>query len=1135
MNRFRLPTQVSLTLLPVLFSIGSIAAVQAQITPDNTLGNEASTVTDATVQSLPANLIEGGAIRGANLFHSFTDFNVAELQRVYFANPVGIDHILSRVTGNSPSNLLGTLGVDGNASLFLLNPNGIVFGPAAELDITGSFFASTAEAFEFGEGLSYSATDPVAPPLLAITLTPGLQYGEPQQGLIQSEAQLQTGGLLSLQAETLNLQGSLLTPGHLKLWATDTVEIRDSVAQPFIAAAGEGIDIQANETLDISVLEHPDSGLWSGGDLSLRSGQPVIGDAYFWSGGQFQIEQLDGSPGNLISVRDPVIEAQGDVSFITYIGGSLRILAGGAVTIGELTIFGTDPAFPDEQVSLSRALPDGVSFVEANGSVRPVVDIRAGTTAAQTPLNCLGCGFFINEPIGIQESIATSADINIGKIFISQPDGVVLLTNQFQPDESLASGNIRTNIIATNAQLPFLPFIGNGGDVFIDSRGNIEIFSTGLTPGRIQTVSLTGKTGRIALIAEGEVALLKDSALLSETQGTGQGGRVDILANNLRMTEVAQIVTSTASQEKGGDIYIEVTDSLEIIGDVPASEIPGSANTGILSTIRAGANADGGEITIKAGSLTITQGAIVGTFIRAAEDGLPAGQGNSGDINVIVEGDILLTSLDAPANTGFDTGLAEGTAGSSGDINIEARNLFVQNAKFPAIRTDVLGIGDSGNIEIQLDESFILSGNSTIATDLREGGVGNAGDIIVDAQNIVVDNGAAISSTIAPSRRGFPGGQGTGGDIFLKGRDSITISQGSLQSVAGEDTVGPAGNIIFETPNLVVDSSSAVATITFNESPGGDIQVISDRVTLQQGSSLLSRAEGPGAAGEIDILADDRLTISVGEISASADAAGGGNVEIDAGITFFNQGSLLSTSVFDSTGGGGNITINADALVLIEDSDILANAELGPGGIITINSPAFLATLFESGQTTPVGRNPGSFAQFRGNNRVDISADSAQGSSGTVSFSSLVTDEGLNELPTNLIDPTSLIDQRCDLLASQQRQDDSETSQFTVVGRGGLPVTPRQSLDATHLLDDLGPQEIQPVAENVINDLTDEILTPTQPDVSTETIVEPRGWRRDADGRLYLYASSRLETADSSLVQQCGVPSQANLSSTVSR
>ena len=105
---------------------------KAQIQPDRTLGDESSIINSITELR---SLIEGGATRGSNLFHSFSDFNVGEGSQVYFANPEGIANIFSRVTGSNISEILGTLGVEGTANLFFLNPNGIVFGENAFVDV----------------------------------------------------------------------------------------------------------------------------------------------------------------------------------------------------------------------------------------------------------------------------------------------------------------------------------------------------------------------------------------------------------------------------------------------------------------------------------------------------------------------------------------------------------------------------------------------------------------------------------------------------------------------------------------------------------------------------------------------------------------------------------------------------------------------------------------------------------------------------------------------------------------------------------------------------------------------------------------------------------------------------------------
>ncbi len=167
---------------------GSTNCAQAQIVSDRTQGTEASRLTpNVLVNGAAADRISGGAQRGSNLFHSFSQFNVRDGQRVYFVNPSGIQNILTRVTGGQVSNILGTLGVEGSANLFLLNPNGIVFGPNARLDVRGSFLGTTANSFVFPQGIEFSATNPQAPPLLTINVPIGLQFGS-QPGRITSRA-----------------------------------------------------------------------------------------------------------------------------------------------------------------------------------------------------------------------------------------------------------------------------------------------------------------------------------------------------------------------------------------------------------------------------------------------------------------------------------------------------------------------------------------------------------------------------------------------------------------------------------------------------------------------------------------------------------------------------------------------------------------------------------------------------------------------------------------------------------------------------------------------------------------------------------------------------------------------------------
>ena len=203
----------------------------AQVIPDNTLGNENSVVNprDETSDS-----IDGGAIRGQNLFHSFQEFNVDAGRGVYFSNPDAVTNIFSRVTGNNASNILGTLGVDGAADLFLINPNGIIFGEGASLDVQGSFAATTASGIEFGEQGSFDAINPQIPQLLTINPSAYLfnQIDNQKISGIESQADLEvfSGNKLILLGGNINLDdasiiargggielGGLSKPGRVEI------------------------------------------------------------------------------------------------------------------------------------------------------------------------------------------------------------------------------------------------------------------------------------------------------------------------------------------------------------------------------------------------------------------------------------------------------------------------------------------------------------------------------------------------------------------------------------------------------------------------------------------------------------------------------------------------------------------------------------------------------------------------------------------------------------------------------------------------------------------------------------------------------------------------------------------------------
>lgn len=192
-------------------------ATIAQIVPDRTLGTENSRTVSDTINNLPSDRIEGGATRGPNLFHSFREFNVGEGRGAYFANPNGIANIFTRITGGNPANILGTLGVQGKANLFLINPKGIVFGPNARLDLRGSFIGASADSIVFNNGFEFSSANSNAVPLLAINIPVGLRFRDNPGTIVNaSQAIGPTPTLppLPLEIPVSNKLGLAVDPGQ---------------------------------------------------------------------------------------------------------------------------------------------------------------------------------------------------------------------------------------------------------------------------------------------------------------------------------------------------------------------------------------------------------------------------------------------------------------------------------------------------------------------------------------------------------------------------------------------------------------------------------------------------------------------------------------------------------------------------------------------------------------------------------------------------------------------------------------------------------------------------------------------------------------------------------------------------------
>jgi filamentous hemagglutinin family protein len=1136
------------------FTLSSVA----QIVPDNSLGGENSIVTpNVPLGNGETNRIDGGAIRDNNIFHSFQEFNVNHGQQVHFANPAGIENIIGRVTGLNISEILGTLGVLGNGNLFLLNPNGFIFGPNAQLDIQGSFVASSSESLLLGNGIEFSATNPQPVPLLRVSVNPGLGDWINPTGAIANEGNLHVGNNLTLMGKSLNLEGQLQAGGNLTLKAVDNVQIRDDLNKPFIATSGNQLLIQGNQLVDIFALNDPRSGLFAGGDLILRSQNTIITDAYFSSGGNFRLENLNQNLGNATSPNDPIIRSGGDVSFNSYTGSSLHIFAGGSVNIDTIEITGTDPENGLQEIV---TLSDGVTIVAINGSTQPTLDIRAGTTNIE-PRGIQGAnqGF---SSLPDTNGTGTRADIKINQII--NPGGLVFLSNQDRPNSSL-SGNIQVGLIDLSSD-------ADGGSVVVDSRGRINVDQL------IEVSGFGGNGGDVQLLAQDDIFFPVEAQVFSYGF-EGVSGNITLKSQST--INVSYIESITFGEGIGGDINL--TASKIFLGDTSLTEPPESG-VGLIAAVLLG-NGQGGNVNIEADLLEISG---IEVDVVTADESI----GNSGNLSIDAK-EIYLK------NNSFIFAVAvSANGGNTGDINILTNDLTLSDGS--QINSQVLGTGNSGKININAKNSINLRGTfgllpSAIVTDvfpdaignggvitiktgslnLSEGGQirastngnGNAGSIFINAKEITMDGAvltnleleselipSAIVSEVTPTAIGDGNtidittenltvtngafisasteGMGNAGSINLKATKSAIFSglfanenleesqpSGAFVGVL-EGAIGKGGTLKITTPELYVTDGSQLEALTEDSGNAGNIEISqankvflsgsdtglfsnttetstgnagniavdSQGIEIKDNAAISVDSQGTGIGGSISLRGDNLFLDNQARISATTASTDGGNITliIDDAILLRRESNIATDAGTAGAGGdGGNIEIVTPFIIAppLENSDITANAFKGNGGNIDITTNALFGIEFREEQT-PLS---------------DITASSQFGLAGTVVINNPDVDptSGLVELPDQTTDKSDRIIVGCA----------AEGNSFTVTGRGGLPEDPTATIRGQTVLPDLRDFSESDSKQN---------LPPVQKKSRQHhptSIVQVKGWIVNKNGEVELVAALPQESS----------------------
>jgi filamentous hemagglutinin family protein len=587
-----------------LLGLAYSQSASAQLKPDRTLGNERSVVErNQRVNGHAADLITGGARAETNLFHSFQEFNIDHGQRLYFANPSGIENIFTRITGNHPSRIRGLLGVNGTANLFLLNPNGVIFGNNATLDVRGSFLATTAESIVFNDNIQFRADAAQPISLLRVSVPIGLQFGR-NPGTITNRSihqvpessvappissgdstvglNLPPGQTLALVGGDIFLEGGELTapagrielgsvadPGRVHLiqiqqgWRLsysdiqnfDDIQLSDRADVDASGVGGGAIHVRGNRILvrDGSVMRTNTLGDQDGGNLVVIASDLVeISDVYRIAG-QPDTDNKGIPFASGLFVRARNTGRSGNLVIST---ARLRILAGAQVS-----------------TSITRGNPPSAATT-GNITVRASELELAGVTlsADGEPLTFSNGAPFPSALSTFTDSDRRAGDLTITTRRLSLRDGAVLQTS--------TQGSGRAGNLRIRAELIDIAGRARG----LTTPTGLLAFSGGIartTTGVIPDADATGQGGNLEITTRR--LNLRDGAVVavgsSNPRGmAGASGNLRIQADTIRLDHQAQLTAAT-EDVNGGNIQLRSQDLLLLRRHSQISASAGDNNT----------------------------------------------------------------------------------------------------------------------------------------------------------------------------------------------------------------------------------------------------------------------------------------------------------------------------------------------------------------------------------------------------------------------------------------------------------------------------------------------------------------------------------------------------------------------------
>ncbi|BAY60284.1 filamentous hemagglutinin outer membrane protein [Calothrix brevissima NIES-22] len=883
-------------------TLAHFSLAKAQIIPDGTLGTESSVVNPDTIKGIPSDRIDGGAIRGSNLFHSFSEFNIDSARGAYFTNPSGIENILTRVTGNNASQILGNLGVLGKANLFLINPNGIIFGKDAVLDIRGSFTATTADGIRFGENGLFSATNPQSSNLL--TVKPGALFSNAlsnQQATINNQGNLtvDAGKNINLFAANVINTGTLTAPkGIVQLTGTENLITRGNIATATLFLNTKNLTIGENEnaTVDKTTLE----GLSGNTNLILQGTNDITVDAL--TNNTLNLANGSGKIAFIADAdRDGIGNFQMDTADTIKTNGRDISISGASLTLGNI-----DTSFVKGGDIISVVDVDAGGDIPANGSA-----IFTFTVSEEQPI----------EDLDVQFSASNTKVSNL-EVFLNSPSGQYLsLFYNLGGDGDKLQDTLLDDSAATSIDKASPPFQGrfnptrffrglasfNGEnpkgiwqlEVYTGGGFTIGIFPLELKDKFAEGSGVLYKAGETAPwgIADGTKLIFRNKIV-----PLGESGSITLNATNGSIN-VGNI--NAGNSTNGGEVNLSATENISLNGSLVAEN---------KIKILADVDANGiGDFQMNPVDTIKTNGRnteIAGVSLTVGNIDTSSQQGGGNITLTATGGNISTQDLDSSSTS------ESGNAGSGGAIAVTATQGNISTQELNSYSFSSSGnAGSGGAIALTTTQGNISTKglfSHSLSSSLEEGNAGSGGTIALTTTHGNISTKYLLSYSFSNSINTGSGGAlaaGFGGAIAL----TTTHGNISTQYLDSSSTGGDGGAIALTTTHGNISTQYLDSSST-----GGDGGVIALTTTHGNISTQYLDSSSTGGDGGAITLTTTQGNISTQNLdsssfSSSGNAGDGGKITLTTTQGNISTGDLNSYSYSPSgnAGDGGIITFSA--------------------------------------------------------------------------------------------------------------------------------------------------------------------------------------------------------------------------------